>query len=232
MTMSEHMKPLAPGEIRQYTVGNPDTRGGWQAFKVMHVAGGSFTQASVSRFGRPTQVLCTDTDSAVAVRAYAEAIEQAESDRIDALDDADDVAFIDSASGELIEPDSAPALKVDRAIAELQRFEEIDRAAIARGESANWWERGTSTPAPTLADEVSALRLWLNHTAEGEAVEWAIELFDRIAGRLQQCATDAQCPGLPLPVGDAVPPCGLFAAHHPHRIGKTIRLRTFGDGGA
>lgn len=230
--MSEHEKPLTPGEIRRHTVGDPDTKGGWQAFKVMHVAGGSFTQASVSRFGRPTQVLCTDTDSRVAVRAYAEAIEQAESDRIDALDDADDVAFVDSASGELIEPDSVPALKVDKAIAELQRFEEEDRAAVARGESANWWERGTSTPAPTLADEVAALRLWLNHTAEGDGVEWAIELFDRIASALPQRATDAQCPGLPLPVGDAVPPCGLFAAHHPHRIGETAQFRKLGDGGA
>jgi hypothetical protein len=181
MTMSEHEKPLTPGEIRTHTIGRTD-------FTVMHVAGGSFTQARSCDDSGST-ILATDRFESVAVRAYADAIEQAESDRIDALDDADDVAFIDSASGELIEPDSVPA----------------------------------------LADDVAALQLWLNHTAEGEGVEWAIKLLDRIASALSRRATDAQCPGLPLPVDDAVPRCGYSAAHHPHRIGETIRLRTYGD---
>jgi hypothetical protein len=126
------------------------------------------------------------------------------------------------------EPDSAPALKVDKAIAELQHFEEEDRAAVARGESANWWERGASTPAPTLADDVAALRAlvtWL----PPEHRSTARTRLDRIASALSRRATDAQCPGLPLPVGDMVPQCGHFAAHHPHRIGESVRYRHSGD---
>lgn len=100
MTTNEHRKPLAPGEIRRHTVGEA-------TFQVMHVAGGSFTQATVRTPGQPTSVLCTDTNTAVAVKAYADAVEaaeQAESDRIDALDDADATAFIGASSGRLVEP--------------------------------------------------------------------------------------------------------------------------------
>ncbi len=46
------------------------------------------------------------------------------------------------------EQEPAPTLKVDKAIAELRRFEEIDRAAVARGESPNWWERGAEQRCP------------------------------------------------------------------------------------
>jgi hypothetical protein len=89
MTQSEHRSPLAPGEIRTHIVGD-------RAFQVMHVAGGSFTQASVRGKG-PSTVLCTDVAAAVAVKAYADAIEQAESDRIDALegdDEAEDASLL------------------------------------------------------------------------------------------------------------------------------------------
>lgn len=36
----------------------------------------------------------------------------------------------------------------------------------------------------------------------------------------------AECPGLPLPVGDAVPVCGHWAAHHQHRVGESIVYRS------
>lgn len=85
-----HCKPLAPGEIRTHAVGA-------ETFRVMHVAGGSFTQAAVLPATGPTRVLATDRFESVAVRAYADAIEQAESDAIDALDDADGPCF--TASG-------------------------------------------------------------------------------------------------------------------------------------
>lgn len=51
----------------------------------------------------------------------------------------------------LVKVEQARPLNLDRAIAECKRFEEIDRAAVARGESANWWERDAPTAAPTLA---------------------------------------------------------------------------------
>ena len=92
------LAPLAPGEIRTYVVGN-------RAFRVMHVAGGSFTQASFREgVDGPSVVLATDRFADVAVRAYAEAIEQAESDAIDALDDADGPSF--DASGAYLDGES------------------------------------------------------------------------------------------------------------------------------
>lgn len=96
---TNHRAPLAPGEIRTHTVGAC-------TFRVMHVAGGSFTQASVREPGQPSKVLCTDRFEFVVVAAYVDAIEAAESVAADALDDADGVAFISSATGELIEPDA------------------------------------------------------------------------------------------------------------------------------
>lgn len=69
-----HRSPLAPGEIRTHVVGD-------RAFQVMHVAGGSFTQASVNTAPYGRTVLCTDTSADVAVKAYADAIEQAESEQ-------------------------------------------------------------------------------------------------------------------------------------------------------
>lgn len=137
-TSPDHRRPLAPGELRAQWVGN-------QLFTVMHVAGGSYTQASVRESGKPTRVLATERFESDAVAVYAYAIECAEAD---ALDDADDAQYISPATGELAVPGITDApeveqqpLKVDRAIAELRHFEEIDRVAVARGESANWWER-------------------------------------------------------------------------------------------
>ena len=97
----DHRAPLKPGEIRTHRVGA-------QVFQVMHIAGGSFAQASVAGNGMATRVLRTDRFADVAVRAYADAIEQAESDAIDALDDADGSMFIGSASGALIDPEATP----------------------------------------------------------------------------------------------------------------------------
>jgi hypothetical protein len=67
-----HRRPLAPGEIRTHTVGA-------QHFQVMHVMNGGMTQARVTEIGQPSRVLKTAAFASVAVRAYAEAIEQAES---------------------------------------------------------------------------------------------------------------------------------------------------------
>lgn len=103
-----HDAPLKQGEIRTHTVGA-------QTFRVMHVAGGSFTQVAARNVGENTRVLCTDRFESAAVRAYADAIAQAESDRIDALDDADGVAFIGASSGKLVEPTSSPAESTDNA---------------------------------------------------------------------------------------------------------------------
>lgn len=67
-----HDAPLKPGEIRTHTVGDVD-------FAVMHAANGSFTQATV-RDENGGRVLATEVFEDRAIRAYADAIEQAESD--------------------------------------------------------------------------------------------------------------------------------------------------------
>jgi hypothetical protein len=76
---TSHRRPLAPGEIRSHRVGA-------QTFAVMHVAGGSYTQACVMPVGGPTRVLATERFEQDAVNAYADAIEQAESDALDAME--------------------------------------------------------------------------------------------------------------------------------------------------
>lgn len=233
---TSHRRPLAPGEIRMHKVGAV-------TFTVMHVAGGSFTQACAHEADQRSRVLKTDTDDRIAVNAYADAIEQAESDAIDAMegDDTpepltaegaealaaragfapmydvvtrssdrtavldregpmsfgDAVALADRAhaAGSIAQVDVEPSSGLyDKAIAEAAHFEEVDRAAVARGESSNWWERGTraSTPAPTLADDVAALRAKLLVTRMGgDRRDELIADLDRLAAREPQRATDA-----------------------------------------
>lgn len=67
----DHGAALAPGEIRTHTVGS-------RRFMVMHVSGGTFTQATVRDGDGPTQVLCTSQWDHKAVDAYADAIAAAE----------------------------------------------------------------------------------------------------------------------------------------------------------
>lgn len=81
-----HRAPLAPGEIRMHEVGE-------RKFTVMHVAGGSYVQACEHGADKPSRVLKTSQWGYEAIDAYADAIEQAESDAIDALDDADGPSF-------------------------------------------------------------------------------------------------------------------------------------------
>lgn len=69
-----HDAPLLQGEIRTHVVGT-------RTFKVQHVAGGSFTQATVTDTAGPTGVLATERFEADAVRSYAAAIVEAESAR-------------------------------------------------------------------------------------------------------------------------------------------------------
>lgn len=111
-TTEDHRAPLAPGEIRTHVVGD-------RAFRVMHTGNGSFAQASYrDGVDGATQVLHTGRED-IALARYADAIEQAEA----------------------AEREQPKRLDLSQAIAECKRFEEIDRAAVARGESANWWER-------------------------------------------------------------------------------------------
>lgn len=103
-----HRRPLAPGEIRAHQVGA-------EVFRVMHVMNGGMVQASVSGNGMATRVLTTALFESDAVRAYADAIEQAESDAIDADEDYAAPSFIASASGELVTPGAEPTGLADRA---------------------------------------------------------------------------------------------------------------------
>lgn len=81
-----HRAPLAPGEIRMHEVGG-------RKFTVMHVAGGSCVQACEHGADKPSRVLKTSQWGYEAIDAYADAIEQAESDATDALDDADGMSY-------------------------------------------------------------------------------------------------------------------------------------------
>lgn len=89
-----HDYPLLPGEVRSHTVGRT-------TFTVMHAMGGSFVQATASALGEASRVLHTSASETAALRAYREAVEQAESDAVDALDDADDVQHF-AADGSLV----------------------------------------------------------------------------------------------------------------------------------
>lgn len=75
MTQNPDRKPLAPGEIRKAAVNG-------MLFQVMHVAGGSFTQAIAG-----SKVICTSMHEDVAVRAYADAIAAAEAADSDVEED-------------------------------------------------------------------------------------------------------------------------------------------------
>lgn len=180
----DHGAPLIPGEIRTHIVGD-------QKFQIMHVGNGAYTQATVRQAGVPTTtVLATEHWEHVALNIYAGAIERAEAAAAPEVDynlpmgvnpalvygepvGLGDVPQDRSADG-VPEVAQAP-LRVDKALAELQRFEEIDRAAIARGESANWWERGSNTPAEARtgrSDRVAAALSELAALRRGIAVSW------------------------------------------------------------
>jgi hypothetical protein len=103
-TQTNHRAPLAPGEIRTHTVGD-------RTFQVMHTGRGMNTKATYrDGVDGVTQVLCTGYEFR-AVRAYADAIEQAESDAIDALDDADGMSF--DASGAYFDREPKRVLVVE-----------------------------------------------------------------------------------------------------------------------
>ncbi|MET0426642.1 MAG: hypothetical protein ABW046_22435 [Actinoplanes sp.] len=188
-----HRAPLAPGEIRTHVVGD-------RAFQVMHVAGGSFTQASVRGKG-PSTVLATSRFETVAVNVYANAIEQAESDAVDALDDADEVPFF-AADGSLVTPGAEPldepaaeALTARVGFAEGPTREQLagqsalpGRMDDARREARRAAERA---PAPTLADDVAALRLEIKRWAQQGDTRYGdcMAILDRIAARVPQRAT-------------------------------------------
>jgi hypothetical protein len=127
-----HGAPLAPGEIRTHTVGT-------QTFQVMHVSGGSFTQAKVRRpIGdhMESHVLCTSRFDSDAVRAYADAIAAAEDAAAAGLDDADGLSF--DASGNYLDGDGedwAPAYAESAADAALSyNLPDGADSALVRGE--------------------------------------------------------------------------------------------------
>lgn len=186
MTTSEHAKPLSPGEIRMARVGRV-------IFKVMHIAGGSFTQAIALRPDAPTEVIATEMFEQDAVRAYAEAIEQAEADHADAdrEDDAPEPLTAEDEEAPRVRSGFTPTLPTVPQDRSADGVPEVEQA---------------SAPAPARADDVAALRSDLN-TGMGrirsigrwsgsahEALEYlgrAAETLDRIAGAVPQRATDA-----------------------------------------
>lgn len=114
MTQSRsHRSPLAPGEIRTHTVGA-------RTFQVLHVAGGSMTQASYRDERSHSTVLCTDVAADVAVKAYADAIQRAE-DAADLSYNLPMGADMRLVTGEDTQPLPAPVTPLE-AIAVLRRW--------------------------------------------------------------------------------------------------------------
>ena len=166
-----HRAPLAPGEIRTHTVG-------LRTFTVMHVAGGSFTQASCrTGIDRPSRVLLTSMDDRSAVEAYADAIEQAESDAIDELDEADGSMFISSSTGELIDPQAGPAPDADLSF------------NLPMGADMQLVTGERPTPAPSLADDVTALRQGITDAYTPLSARGLLAALDRIAAQAPVRAT-------------------------------------------
>lgn len=162
--MTDHRAPLAPGEIRTHTVG-------LRTFTVMHVAGGSFTQASCrTGIDGPSRVLLTSMDDRSAVEAYADAIEQAESDAIDELDEADGSMFISSSTGELIDPQAGPAPDADLSF----------NLPMGANMQLVTGERPT---APSLTDDIAALRLGIKslYPERRHTADVLLAVLDRIA---------------------------------------------------
>lgn len=189
--MSEHAKPLQPGEIRTHTVGG-------RTFQVMHIMNGGMTQASVREDGQPSRVICTDRFDSVAVRAYAEAIEQAEADYADA-DREDDAPEPLTAEGEealcVRAGFDAPSHVIDSVRALTSGASVVMRPTTSPAQHTQMLGRAlraTSAPAPTLADDVAALRSEVEaYWRDGQMPNYMTTLFDRIAGAVPQRATDA-----------------------------------------
>lgn len=187
----DHRAPLAPGEIRTHTVGA-------QRFQVMHVAGGSFTQASYRDTGGFATVIATERFEDAAVRAYADAIEQAESDAIDELDDADGSMFISSSTGELIDPQATPAPDADLSF------------NLPMGADMQLVTGGRPTTAPSFADDVAALRE-LAILSDRYGIPKFVAALDRIAAQVPMRAR----------VGDELwwmHSCGAAGLYYPRDI--------------
>lgn len=165
----DHRAPLAPGEIRTHTVG-------LRTFTVMHVAGGSFTQATSHVVGGGARVICTEVFESNAVRAYADAIEQAESDAIDELDEADGSMFISSSTGELIDPQAGPAPDADLSF----------NLPMGANMQLVTGERPT---APSFGEDVTALRQGITDAYTPLSARGLLAALDRIAAQAPVRAT-------------------------------------------
>lgn len=178
----DHRAPLAPGEIRSQWVGN-------QFFQVMHIAGGSFTQATVRTSGpdRP-RVLATEMFESDAVRAYADAIEQAEDDAARSAPD-DQCGCERNPLGHL-RSEHPTALPAEESWKHPYTEQGGRCGTCGFGRTS---DRHTA-PAPTLADDVATLRAVLVDLATGlggVVKPDILAILDRIAARAPQRATDA-----------------------------------------
>ena len=217
MTESQknHRAPLARGEIRTHTVGD-------QTFQVMHIAGPRVQARVGVPGGQPSMVLCTDTDAAVAVRAYADAIDGAE--RIQAhlreaaalsynLPDGADMALVTGepirSTPQVITPD--PGVQVE------YESDERPTPSLADACCASTSKGGITThknecprfarltdeeaayrrhlldvdkrPAPSLADDVAALRGMIEQQGRLGRQPSRLEMLavlDRIAAQMPQ----------------------------------------------
>jgi hypothetical protein len=205
MTQSEHRAPLAPGEIRTHTVGD-------RTFKVMHVAGGSFTQMSVRLADGCVEHIATERFEQQAVNAYADAIEQAEADMALPANvlTADGVPEVEQATST-----DLPCLAMvgDKRYSGGLRAAKGHAHLLATGPECNdAWpvpdlltpaERAFVTelqtdpaPAPTLADDVAALRTEVEaYFPDGNAPKDIATILDRIEASVPQRAT---CLGAPM----------------------------------
>jgi hypothetical protein len=152
--LTNHRAPLVPGEIRTHTVG-------LQIFQVMHVSGGSYTQATVRELAQPSRVIATERFESDAVNAYADAIEQAESDAIDDMEGDDTPEPLTAEGAEALAARAGFTIDAGPAVFEvngqrvcgalLDRGQRCGRGPACSGEPhiADKRVEQTSAPAPT-----------------------------------------------------------------------------------
>jgi hypothetical protein len=158
-TQNPHRRPLAPGEIRTHEVAG-------EIFQVMHTGNGAFTQATRNSDHAGRGVIKTSSQDQDAVDAYADAIEQAESDQIDGDEDPD-------ASGSLVAPGTLhPTTSY---AARTQMLGRVQR----------------DTPAPTLTDDLTTVLLALREDSPTvRSVSDALYALDRISAMVPSVATN------------------------------------------
>lgn len=182
----DHRAPLAPGEIRTHTVGT-------RTFQVMHVLNGAMAQASYRDAGQPSVVITTNQWISNVVGEYADAIEQAEAAEIveETLADPNAVVtFMPSEAGQAggyVPSERFAIYAHDDAAEAAEQRAEPDLTFNTPDGASMTLVTGEPQPAPSLADDVAALRLEIATMRGDEGANRRTAIlarFDRIAAQV------------------------------------------------